>query len=136
LAAEVAFGVTGLGLLLHRVTRLGCRRRSGFQAGSLSCDPRADVSDETVVRLRKAEETMAWFFLGTVALDIVLAQVRFKPFETTSVRRVKRKELEQGGALPPEPRRKRRQRNKPRAKVRPAPAMIPSGGGLGVHVRF
>ena len=134
LAAELAFGTAGLGLLLYRTINDGCRRTRAFQRGSLSCARGRDL--DAIVTRRNAEETMAWFFVGTLVLDIIIAQVRFKPYETVGIRRVKRKELGADGAeLGPRERDKRR-RDRRRAKVRPAPAMIPSGGGLGVDIRF
>ena len=139
LSAEAVFGAAGLGLLIYRVTADGCRRTRQFQAGSLVCEAREDEDPteqrEDVVGRRKAEEVMGWMLLGTLVADIIVAQIRFQPYKTTNVRRIKRRELE-GGDAEPEPARQRRSRERPRAKVRPAPAYIPGGGGLGVKVRF
>lgn len=133
LATELAIGGAGLGLLLYRLVGDGCRRTKAFQSGSLVCS-----GDETsgVLRRRKAEETMAWLFLGTVALDIVLAQVRFQKYETVKVERVKRRELESGEPDGPSKSPPKRRRSAPRAKVRPTGAVIPRGAGLGVSVSF
>lgn len=133
LSAELAFGGAGLGLLLYRLIGDGCRRTKAFQSGSLVCS-----GDETdgVLRRRKAEEAMAWFFLGTIALDIVLAQVRFQAYETVSIERKKRKELEGGEPAGPSEAPAKRRRTTPRAKVRPTGALIPRGAGLGVSVSF
>lgn len=142
LAAEVAIGAAGLGLLLHRTISDRCDRRAGFQEMSVSCQPRnSDVTLDSIINRRKAEETMAWLFLGTVLLDLVIAQIRFRPFETASVRRVKRRDLERSGpsakGSDPSPnRRSRKPRSTPRAKVRPSTTVGPHGGGLSVEVRF
>jgi hypothetical protein len=135
LAAEVGFGATALGLLLYRTINDGCRRTRAFQRGSLVCTSNGDL--DAITRRRVAEETMAWFFLGTVVLDVIIAQVRFRPYETIGVRRVRRKDLEAGedDAAPPRER-DRRRRDRRRAKLRPAPAMIPGGAGLGVDIHF
>ena len=129
LAAEVAFGATGLGLLIRRVTVDGCVRTNGFRPGSLQCE---NPDGDALKRRREAEEVMGWFLLGTVALDIVLAQILFRPTETTSVRRVRRRDLPTEQEV--DPREKRRKKR--RAKVGAAPALIPNGAGLGLDVRF
>ena len=131
LATEAVIGVAGLTLLVVRATVDGCDRRDGFQSGSLVCNPRGDTTEEAVVRRRKAEEAMAWLFLGTVVFDIVVAQVRFKEFEITDS--VPRSELEN----PQENRRRRRQREKgPRARVIPSAGASPRGASLGLRIRF
>jgi len=136
LAAEAAFGITGLTLLLYRTVADRCVRTNGFQEASLVCDPRNEnKSQETIAKQRKAEEAMAWLFLGTVVLDIVVAQIRFRPYETRSVRRIKRKDLEKKGAEPPPPASPRSKRT-PRAKVQASPTFSPVGGGMSVDVRF
>jgi hypothetical protein len=132
LSAELAFGGAGLGLLLYRVIADGCRRSKGFQAGSLQC---TGENDQPIKQRRRAEEVMGWFFIGSVALDIVLAQIRFRPVETVRVQRIKRRELESGEPIAPDDTPQRRPA-RPRAKVRPTGAMIPGGAGLGVSVRF
>lgn len=139
LSLEVAFGAAGLGLLIQR--SLNCRRTNGRQPESLVCT--GDASDkERVENLRRAEEAMGWFFLGTVALDIVLSQVLFKPFQTTSVQQKTRNELERESrdakdpGPPKKAKRGKKQKKKARAKVRPTPAIVPGGGGLGLDVRF
>jgi hypothetical protein len=113
----------------------GCRSRN--DQGELVCIPESGPGDtpdaEAIEARRKAEETMAWIFLGTVVLDVILAQALFKPSETVSVRRQPRKELDAASA-PPQRTRTRPQR--PRARVGPSPAVVPGGGGVGLHVRF
>ncbi len=132
LAAEAAFGIAGISLLIVRATVDGCRRTRNFQAGSLVCsNPRGDSSAEDVVRRRKAEEAMAWMFVGTIAFDILIAQLRFKEFEITDS--VPRSELQ---TETPGARRKRRRADKPRATVTPKAGASPRGASLGVRVRF
>lgn len=131
LATEAVIGVAGLSLLVVRATVDGCDRKDGFQSGSLVCNPRGDTTEEEVVRRRKAEESMAWVFLGAVAFDIVVAQVRFKEFEITDS--VPRSELESQENK----RRRRRQREKePRARVTPSAGASPRGASLGLRIRF
>lgn len=137
LAAEVAFGAAGLGLLLYRVAGDGCDREEGFQSGSVECAPGRDL--DAIVKRRNAEEVMGWLFLGTLVLDVIIAQIRFQPYETKAVRRVKRKELESGSSSPTREKgrtRDRRRRDRRRARVRPAPGMVPGGVSLGVDIRF
>lgn len=131
LAAEAAFGIAGLSLLIVRTTVDGCNRTANFQSGSLVCKPRRGTREEDVVRRRKAEETMAWMFVGTVALDILIAQLRFKDFEITDS--VPRSELENETRSS---RRKRRRSRKPRATVEPKAGGSPQGASLGLRVRF
>jgi hypothetical protein len=135
LAAEVGFGVSALGLVLYRTINDGCRRTRGFQRGSLSCAPGRDL--EAITQRRQAEEVMAWAFGLTILADIIVAQIRFIPYETIGVRRIRRKDLESddGEVAPPRARDQRR-RDRRRAKLRPAPAMIPGGAGLGVDIHF
>lgn len=131
LATEAVIGVAGLSLLVVRATVDGCDRKDGFQSGSLVCNPRGDTTEEEVVRRRKAEEAMAWVFLGAVAFDIVVAQVRFKEFEITDS--VPRSELENQET---KRRRRRRREKEPRARVSPSAGASPRGASLGLRVRF
>lgn len=135
LAVEAVAGLAGLTLLAYRNFGDGCNRTAGFQRGSLDCDPRTSTTEEAVVLRRNAEQAMALTFILAVAADIITAQVRFKDFEIVDVKT--REQLENNGGE--DNRRKlRRQRakNKPRAKVRPAPAAIRAGGGFGLDIRF
>lgn len=139
LGLETGFGVAGLSLLIYRVTADGCTRTNGFQTGSLQCSPRRPTTQAAVVRRRQAEEAMAWLFLGTVVLDIVIAQIRFRPFKTTNVRFVPRRELDSSESKSSESGRRWKRRKparKARAKVVPGPGVVPGGGGVGVHIRF
>lgn len=130
LAAEVILGGAGLGLILYRTIADGCRREEGFQRGSLVC---ANRDLDAILRRRKAEEALGWVFLGSLALDVFLAQYRFRPFKTESVERVPRRELDASGA--PGDGRRRRGR-KPRANVRPSIGAPARGFTLGVSGRF
>ncbi len=138
LSLELAFGAAGLGLLIQRVAVDGCRRTRGFGKGSLKCDDRPGVTDDDIVNRRKAEEVMGWFFIGTMVLDVVVAQIRFRAEEVTKVETVPRSQLQlpestgEGGKGSREQRRRRPRR----AKVRPTPAFVPGGGGAGLEVRF
>ncbi len=128
LAAEAGFGIAGLSLLAVRVTVHGCRRTRNFQSGSLVCNPRGDTTEEDVVNRRQAEEAMAWLFVGTVVLDILIAQLRFKEFEFTD--RVPRSELKKYDQ------RRRRRSRKPRARVRPTSGASLKGASMGLRVDF
>lgn len=138
LVAETVIGAAGLGLLIQRVVVGGCRRTAGFQAGSLECDPRGNTTQQDIVRWRQAEEAMGWLFISSILLDIAIAQIRFKPFEVVEERSVKRKDLDkEDGSSPGNPEKKRKVgKRKRRAKVRPAPAVIPGGAGAALRVRF
>jgi hypothetical protein len=130
LGAELLVGGTGLGLILYRAVADGCRREEGFQRGSLVC---ANRDLDAILRRRKAEEALGWVFLGTLALDVFLAQYRFRPFKTETVDRVPRRELDAGGGQGDGRRRKDR---KPRANVRPTASGSRDGATLGVSLRF
>lgn len=132
-SVEVAFGAAGLGLLLYRTLADGCRRSRGFQRGSLVC---TNPDNEAVARRRQAEEVMGWFFLGTIALDILIAQLRFKDFEITEVRRIPRRELESEASGDNRRRNRRKPRKKTSATFRPIVSGSPDGGRLGVSIRF
>ncbi len=132
LGTEAVLGITGLTLILYRTIADGCRREQGFRRGSLMCGNR-NLSG--ILRRRKAEEAIGWVFIGTMILDVALAQYRFRPIKTESVTQVPRSELdareeESGGKG------RRRRRRKPRAKVRPTAGGSPQGVSLGVSVRF
>jgi hypothetical protein len=130
LAAEAAVGATGLGLILYRSVADGCRREEGYKRGSLVC---ANRDLDAILRRRKAEEAIGWVLLGTIALDVFLAQYRFRPFKTETVDRVPRRELDAGGA---EGEGRPRRDRKPRPTVRPTASGSRHGASLGVTVRF
>jgi len=129
LGGEVLIGGTGLGLIIYRAVADGCRREEGFQRGSLVC---ANQDLDGILRRRKAEEAIGWVFLGTVALDVFLAQYRFRPFKTESVDRVPRRELDAEGAADG----RRRRDRKPRATVRPTAGGNRHGATFGFSLRF
>lgn len=131
LGVEVATGAAGLTLILYRSIADGCSRQRGFQRGSLIC---TNQDIESILRRRKAEEAVGWAFIGSIVLDIFLAQLRFKPFKTQSIERKPRRELDAEGSSTPANR--RRNRNKPRANVRPTANGGRNGVSLGVSVRF
>ena len=140
LSGELAFGSAALGLFIAR--SLNCTRTKGFQPGSLEC--RGTGNGDDVVHRRNAEQAMGLFFLGAVALDILLAQVTFRPFLTVKSTRVRRQDLgaepddkgRRGGRPGKEPRPSSRTRTHDILHVAPAPAYIPGGGGLGMTLRF
>ena len=141
LAAEALFGGAGLGLLIYRLGQ--CDRTAGFKAGSLVCQ---GDRDQILLR-RNAEQAMGLIFVGTIALDIVLAQVLFRPYVTVSKGRVRRSDLDTGADEAQGGRRSRgrppgagapssRLRSRDILRAAPVPALLPGGAGLGVHIRF
>lgn len=149
LAGELLFGGAGLGLLIARV--LTCTRTDGFRPESLQCQ--GEGEGVPVRRRRQAEEWMGWFFIGSVALDVVLAQVTFRPYLTVKTTRVRRRDLDAapdagkpGGAGRDQPvgDPKTSQRGPQRSRLRtrdilqasPVPTFVPGGGGIGVSLRF
>lgn len=131
LGAEAILGATGLGLILYRKVVDGCDRTNGFARGSLECAAGRNI--DAILRRRQAEEAIGWVFLGAIALDVFLAQYRFKPFKTQSVERVPRRELD-ADAVPADGR--RRKARKPRAKVRPTGGFGPHGASVGIRLEF
>ena len=149
LALELATGAAGLGLLIYRISALGCVRTNGFAPKSLVCTFEGRAEEELprlkdhVENIRNAEIVMGYLFLGSVVLDIVVAQALFKPITVVDRGKMPREELErrtQPGAEGPDPRPSRRkpQASQPNAKleIRPYPAYIPGGVGFGVNLRF
>jgi hypothetical protein len=142
LSAEVAFGATGLALMLDRIINLKCRREgSSFTPGSMTCEPPDSVSDEDVVLRRNLEQVFGFLFLGTLAVDVIVAQITFKKTRVISREEVPRKDLQRHleNASSEEERKARKRRRKRRddkVEARPAPAMIPGGAGVGLKLRF
>jgi hypothetical protein len=93
LATELAVGAIGLGFLLNRVITLKCQRTNGFTPGSLQCDPPASVSDSEIENRRKAEQAFGIVLLSTLALDVLVAQITFRPFSTIGRRAVERQSI-------------------------------------------
>lgn len=142
LALEVATGAAGLGLLIYRSRNLGCTRTNGFAPQSLVCtftgrdeEDRPQLENH-VENVRNAEIVMGYLFLGSIILDVVLAQVLFKSETVVDKGMKSREELET--ADDDDDRRRRSRRKQPNAKleVRPYPAYFPGGVGLGLTLRF
>ena len=135
LAAELVFGGAALGLFIAR--SFNCTRTKGFTFGSLQCQ--GTGPGEPVVHRRNAEQAMGLFFIGTVALDIILAQVTFRSVLTIKTTRVRRSELDAkkpAAASPGPGKPSSRVRTRDILQVRPHPAFLPGGAGLGVSLRF
>ncbi len=143
LTSEIVFGGVGLGLLIART--FNCSRQDGFKPGSLSCNGTGDGT--AVENQRNAEQTMGLFFLGTVALDVLIAQITFRPYLTVKSTRVRRSDLEAGadenrenrkqkGPRGDTPARRSRLDTRDILRVTPGPAYMPGGGGLSVLLRF
>ena len=150
LTSEIVFGGIGLGLFIERT--FNCSRTNGFRPNSLQC--KGTGKGDPVVARRDAEQTMGLLFLGTIALDIVLAQVTFRPFLTVKTTRVRRQDLEKetdpnapgaagtdprpgkSGRAGKQPRPRSRTRTHDILRARPVPAFIPGGGGLGLSLEF
>ncbi len=142
LGAEVVLASAGLGLIIQRNVVDGCRRTRGFQSGSLTCDLRGESDpaeierrSDAIVRRRKGEEVVGWLLLGAVVVDIVLAQALFQKYRTKTVKRVPRSQLDaptgaSGRPRPGPP------RSKPRARLRGAPALSPTGVGVSLSLTF
>jgi hypothetical protein len=138
LALEVATGAAGLGLLIYRARGLGCVRTNGFAPKSLTCSFEGKDEDELpqlqdhVENVRNAEIVMGYLFLGSIIIDIAIAQALFKPYTLVDKGMQPRHEVERG-LQPDGPR-----RNKPKAKleIRPHPAYFPGGVGFGVTLKL
>lgn len=137
LAGEAVIGGVALGLFIVRASR--CDRTAGFKPGSLSCEG----DREQTLDIRNAEQGMAIAFLGALALDIVLAQVLFRPYITLKRDRVRRGDLNAGDGDGPRGRPagkpgppSSRLRDRDTLRLSPAPAYVPGGGGLGFKLRF
>lgn len=127
LASELVFGGVGLGLFIART--FNCSREGlSFKPGALTCQ--GEGAGTSVVRQRNAEQAMGLFFLGTVALDIVLAQVTFRPFLTVRTSRVRRQDLDKNGDPDAGAPRRRPGRRNNAADSKPAatPATTPAPG--------
>jgi hypothetical protein len=161
LGLEVAAGAVGIGMIIYRATNYGCVRTDGFNRKSLVCS--VDAPDEDVPKLRNeieavrnAEAVMGYVFLGSVVLDIALAQVLFRPIEVVEKGKKTRRELEaeiaadavpdtrrQGGREPQtdrEPQGAEQPEPAPepsvRLRIRPHPTFTPTSVGFGVSMQF
>lgn len=117
LGVELLTGGVGLGLLIFR-TR-ACTRTAGFQPSSLQCpvelDEQIEPRQQQINIARNAETVMGYAFLGTVLLDIVIAQILFEPYQVVDAGTATRAELDDP---PPEP---TRRRTRPRDTEGPEP---------------
>jgi hypothetical protein len=151
LALEVAAGAAAIGLLVYRSTVFGCVRTDGFNPKSLTCtadnlqEQDIPARQDAVERVRTAETVMGWVFVGSVVLDLTIAQLLFKPIEVVERGKKTRRELDaeinaEIDATKPEaaPKRHKPSASEPsvRLRVRPHPAFVPSGLGLGVTLQF
>jgi hypothetical protein len=146
LALEVATGAAGLGLLIYRISSLGCVRTNGFAPKSLVCTMEGrDEEDllriqDHVERVRNAEIVMGYLFLGSIVLDIAIAQALFKPITVVDRGKMSREQLERETESESEAAggRRKNPRKSPSAKleIRPHPVYFPRGVGLGVSLRF
>lgn len=133
LAAEVATGATGLGLLIYRNRQC---EPTGESAPTLRC---VDDSQAAVVRRRNAEQALGIIFIGLLALDVLVAQLTFKAYTTVRRAPVKRKDLEvqpETEAQGPRRRRPSSRRGRGTLQATPYPAVVPGGAGLGMSLRF
>lgn len=144
LALEVATGAAALSLLIYRSTVFGCVRTDGFNPKSLVCT--ADKQDvparqDAVEQIRSAETIMGWVFVSSIVLDLTIAQVLFKPIEVLERGKKTRRELDaeiDATESDAAPRRPKPSASEPsvRLRVRPHPAFVPAGLGLGVTLQF
>lgn len=104
LGAEALIGITGLSLMLYRIYQLDCERTNGFRPRSLKCD--VDREDANLTRnVRDAEQVFGILFLASIAIDIIVAQWTFEPYETTGRKTLRRRELTPKTSPPPKRRR-------------------------------
>lgn len=142
LALEVAAGAAGLGLLIYRARGLGCTRTNGFAPKSLVCSFENEAEEQLpqlqdhVENVRNAEIVMGYLFLGSVIVDIVIAQVLFRPETVEDKGTMTREQLDNDTEADDQPRRNRRKRPNAKLQLRPHPAYFPGGVGLGVTLRF
>jgi hypothetical protein len=141
LALEVVTGAAGLGLLIYRARGLGCTRTNGFAPKSLSCtfDGKEEAErpqlEDLVENVRNAEIVMGYLFLGSILLDVILAQVLFKS-QTVVDKGMKSREEIEAETDADAPRRPSRRKPNAKLQLRPHPAYFPGGVGLGMTLRF
>lgn len=131
LSAEVAFGVTGLALLLTRVIKYNCARTAGFKSSSLDCDvPDTPSNRQQILAVRQSEEVFAWLFLGAVVSDIITSQILFKPYGEIRRRKVPRQQLDDGSPALGDV------SSRARLKLRPQSSVSRRGLTLGIKLDF
>lgn len=130
LGAELLTGGVGLGLLIFR-TR-ACTRTAGFQPSSLQCpverDEQIEPRQQQINIARNAETVMGYAFLGTVLLDIVIAQILFEPYQVVDAGTATRGELDDP---PPEPTRRRSRPRDGKEGPEPPPSEAPAAPASG-----
>lgn len=157
LGVEVVAGAIGIGMIIYRTTNYGCVRTDGFNRKSLVCS--VDAEDEELPKLRKeietvrnAETAMGYVFLGSLVLDIALAQVLFRPIEVVERGQKTRRELDaeiaaeatpdgrqprgREPAAGPEPAPKPATEPSVRLRIHPHPTFTPTSVGFGVSMQF
>lgn len=158
LGLEVVAGAVGIGMVIYRATNYGCVRTDGFNRKSLVCSVEAEDEElpklrSEIVTVRNAEAVMGYVFLGSVVLDIALAQVLFRPIEVVEKGKKTRRELEaeiaseaatdtrpaRGGRGPQgarEPQAEPAPEPSVRLRIRPHPTFSPTSVGFGVTMQF
>jgi hypothetical protein len=140
LALEIATGAIAIGLLIYRARGLGCVRTNGFAPKSLVCsfeedEERVPELQDHVENVRNAEAVMGYLFLGSILVDIALAQALFKPVTVEDKGIKTRQELE-AESESDDPRRRKLRKPKAKLEIRPHPAYFQRGVGFGVTLRF
>lgn len=151
MALEVLTGAAALSLLVYRTTTFGCVRTDGFNPKSLKCTagPGTDIParENAVAAVRTGETIMGWVFVGSLVLDLTVAQLLFKPVEIVERGKKTRRELDAEveatteAAGSPRPRRPTSDRGSSvgssvRLRVQPHPALVRAGAGFGVTLQF
>ncbi len=125
LGVELLTGGAGLGLLIFR--SINCTRTNGFQPASLECPVAKDSQIAPRKRqmnvARNAETVMAAAFLGTVIIDIIVAQWLFDGYQIVDAGTATRAELDDP---PPKRPSQRRARTQPSDVEGPEPPPGPS----------
>lgn len=147
LALETLSGIAGLGLIIYRNAVWGCVRTNGLNPDSLKCadvpDPQVVSRNNEIAQLRRVETGMGWVFLGSVVLDLALAQLLFESVEIVERGQRTRSELDAEleseaappGARPPSAQSSRLQPSV-RLRVRPSTTIVRGGAGFGVTLQF
>lgn len=143
LALETLSGVAGLGLIIYRNAVWGCVRTNGLNPDSLKCadvpDPQVVPRNNEIAQLRRVESGMGWVFLGSLVLDLALAQLLFESVEIVERGQRTRSELdaELESAQPPAPgARPPRAQPSVRLRLRPSTTVLRGGAGFGVTLQF
>lgn len=123
LGLEAVTGGVGLGLLLFRTTN--CTRTNGFRPGSLQCpvaeDSQVEPRQRQLYIARNAETVMGAAFLGSILVDIIVAQWLFDGYQVVNAGTATRAELD---APPPRPTKRRKARSQPSDVEGPEPELL------------